>query len=452
MANAAEHMKKLILPAITFVCCALLHGQTIREERRPGAFFFALGENMLSNTLVYLADRYVAGASWARVTPDSIQENLAGPWVWDRDEYFTNQFGHPYQGSTYHTAARSNGFNFYQAVLFDAFGSLSWELFCETNAPSINDFVSTTLGGAAFGEMFHRLYLEISHPLAALVSPVDAINETVTRRRAQRTTNIYSLKLASGIGYTYAEQAIEKDGEMFNLNKRHMVSTDLSCTVVYGDPFVQRSLTPYDHFELALYANFGIPFWYNLKLLSDAYLFSFSPRGRGSGQASTGLSLHCDFFADRQIDFFCQALDWTYKYKREFRGNTEIEFKVHTGWTVFSADTFYINNGYSNLRSTDNNYGTGTNIKFIFAVQHPRRGALELKTFIYHVFNVFQNENVDTGSDFCTFFTADYSFPVSEHTVIGAAVSTLRHDTQYDHLPDMRKRTNDVKVYIAWKK
>jgi hypothetical protein len=37
-----------------------------------------------------------------------------------------------------------------------AFGSATWEFFGETNKPSLNDFINTTLGGIAFGEMFHR--------------------------------------------------------------------------------------------------------------------------------------------------------------------------------------------------------------------------------------------------------------------------------------------------------
>jgi hypothetical protein len=134
------------------------------------------------------------------------------------------------------------------------------------------------LGGAALGEMFRRLYLEIPNPFALLVSPADAFNDLITRRRSQYTRNIYSLKLSSGIGYTYAEQSMEREkgGDFFNLNARHMASVDISCAIVYGNPFEQQSRTPYDHFELTLDVNLGFPFWYNLSLLSDAYLFSFS--------------------------------------------------------------------------------------------------------------------------------------------------------------------------------
>jgi hypothetical protein len=410
----------------------------------------------LSNGLLHLADRYIAQEAWAQTSPASIWENLTGPWEWDRDEYFTNHFGHPYQGSIYHAAARSNGFGFYEAILFDVFGSVSWELFFETNAPSINDLISTTLGGAALGEMFHRLYLEMSNPFALVISPIDALNNLVTRNHPARYAhNIYSLKLASGIGYTYAEQTIEqeRDGELINLNKRHMGSLDIAYTVIYGNPFEQRSVVPYEHFELDIYANFGIPFWYNLKLLSDAYIFSFPVLNTEASQASTGLSLHYDLFADRQIDFFSQALDWTYKYKKQLGSNgTKVEFKGHIGWTVFNADTFYIHREYSGLRRTKNNYGTGVNMKLIFSIQNPRWGIFELKAFEYEVFNIFQNENKDPGSDFCMYLSADYSFPIGKQTSIGAAASLLRHHAYYDRLPDTQKWTNDAKLYIAWRR
>jgi hypothetical protein len=48
-----------------------------------------------------------------------------------------------------------------------------------------------------------------------------------------------------------------------------MASADLACTIVYGDPFAQQNVTPYKHFELAMYTNFGYPFWYDLRLLLD---------------------------------------------------------------------------------------------------------------------------------------------------------------------------------------
>jgi hypothetical protein len=44
-----------------------------------------------------------------RVTNESVRRNLRSSWVVDRDPFAVNQLGHPYQGSMYHTFARSAG-------------------------------------------------------------------------------------------------------------------------------------------------------------------------------------------------------------------------------------------------------------------------------------------------------------------------------------------------------
>ena len=77
-------------------------------------------------------------------------------WVWDLDDFLVNQVGHPYQGNNYFTAGRANGLSFYESAAVTAFGSGTWEYFGETNHASLNDFINTTLGGIALGEMFHR--------------------------------------------------------------------------------------------------------------------------------------------------------------------------------------------------------------------------------------------------------------------------------------------------------
>src|SRR5687767_15992404 len=60
-------------------------------------FDFAL--NRFDNRFI---DQESYDVSWA-----SIRRNLKSKWVVDHDAFETNQFLHPYQGSVYHTAARS---------------------------------------------------------------------------------------------------------------------------------------------------------------------------------------------------------------------------------------------------------------------------------------------------------------------------------------------------------
>ena len=62
-----------------------------------------------------------------------------------------------YNGSIYYNSARANGYNYYVSSVFAFGGSLTWELFMETEPPSTNDIISTTVSGIFLGEITHRL-------------------------------------------------------------------------------------------------------------------------------------------------------------------------------------------------------------------------------------------------------------------------------------------------------
>ena len=124
--------------------------------------------------------------------------NMKRGWEWDLDEFTVNQFGHPYQGNNYFTAGRANGLSYWESAALTAFGSGTWEYFGETNQASLNDFINTTLGGIALGEMFHRaawlvrdthktgkarLWSEIG---AMAIDPVTGIQPVPLRGRVER--------------------------------------------------------------------------------------------------------------------------------------------------------------------------------------------------------------------------------------------------------------------------
>ena len=119
----------------------------------------SVGKALLHATIIngaYEAANLIRGQVTARITPKTWWANMEQGWVWDLDDFLVNQVGHPYQGNNYFNAGRSNGLSFYESAAVTAFGSGTWEYFGETNKPSLNDFINTTLGGIALGEMFHR--------------------------------------------------------------------------------------------------------------------------------------------------------------------------------------------------------------------------------------------------------------------------------------------------------
>jgi hypothetical protein len=92
----------------------------------------------------------------SQISPRSWWRNIENGWEWDDNAFQVNHFAHPFQGGIYYNAGRSNGFGYWTSLLFATAGSFNWECCGETHFMSINDWVNTSLGGAAMGEMLYR--------------------------------------------------------------------------------------------------------------------------------------------------------------------------------------------------------------------------------------------------------------------------------------------------------
>ena len=80
-----------------------------------------------------------------------------GPWGSDQDNFSTNQFKHPYQGSMYYGFARSSGLSFWESSAYTFAGSFLWETGGETTPPSVNDQIASGIAGSFFGEPLFRM-------------------------------------------------------------------------------------------------------------------------------------------------------------------------------------------------------------------------------------------------------------------------------------------------------
>jgi hypothetical protein len=100
----------------------------------------------------HFIDESIYGTHWS-----TFIENLHTKWVIDTDPFEVNQFGHPYQGAMFSGFARSAGLDFWTSMGYAFAGSLVWKEAGETDAPSINDQVTTTLAGPILGEPLFRM-------------------------------------------------------------------------------------------------------------------------------------------------------------------------------------------------------------------------------------------------------------------------------------------------------
>lgn len=111
---------------------------------------------------------------------------------WDHDNPIFNYVLHPYAGAVYFMAARSNGYNFYQSLLYSAaVSTIGWEFGIEAfmERPSIQDIFVTPLCGSIIGEAFYRLkrsivendYTLFGSPVLGTIAAflLDPLNEVV---------------------------------------------------------------------------------------------------------------------------------------------------------------------------------------------------------------------------------------------------------------------------------
>jgi hypothetical protein len=224
----------------------------------------SVGKALFHTTIINVAyelANLARGQVTAEITPKTWWANMENGWVWDLDDFLVNQIGHPYQGSNYFTAGRSNGLSFYESAAVTAFGSGTWEFYGETNFPSLNDFINTTLGGIALGEMFHRagwlvrdtqatggrrLWSEIG---ALILDPVTGANRFITgdaSRVAEKPRDLVPATLgsvtAAGVLWRGSQtNAVDAAGSPF-----------LEMDLLYGDARTGESRTPYDAFAVRL--------------------------------------------------------------------------------------------------------------------------------------------------------------------------------------------------------
>jgi hypothetical protein len=260
-------------------------GLRLQEDMRPRPVRPALTAAVESFTVFLLWANYnrLSGTKeWAKVTPESVRTNLSSRWVLDDNEYYVNQFGHPYQGSLSFGAARSAGLGFWASTAYPFAFSALWELAGETERPALNDQVTTTVGGIVLGEILYRASDWIRgdgrsvwrQAVATLLSPLSTVNRTVVVGGDPEPPA--PLRLSAGVGALTTTLFDPSAGGV-------APSLDLRLTLgIPGSPG-WRFERPFDHFDVALlYASTPDPiFTLRARGLMVGSQFAENPKGSG---------------------------------------------------------------------------------------------------------------------------------------------------------------------------
>lgn len=221
----------------------------------------ALGEVLGINVLTWGFNYYVRDKGFAAVYPRSWWTNISNGFEYDNNRFSNNMVGHPYHGSTYYNASRSNGIGYWGSVPLTLFGSFLWECCAETHPMALNDVVNTALGGAALGEALYRSSSAVLSNEATgagragrevagfFVNPMRSFNRLVSGRMFtvapnpadpnDRTPDYFRLSFDAGY------RDIEPDSE----SKDDVTGGFFRFRMDFGSPFDGRRRGAFDVFE-----------------------------------------------------------------------------------------------------------------------------------------------------------------------------------------------------------
>lgn len=253
-------LDRAFVPAATFrpASASVFAGVTDSPPTGGRHFWLAAGELALTELLPWVYDRYIENDDFSHISWHTVSENWKAGWGYDSDHFNINQSAHPYQGSFFFEAGRSNGYNYWESGLFALSGSLIWEYCFENTRPSLNDLVNTTLGGMSRGEVQHRLSIMLLDNTAsggerlwreigaALLNPVGAVTRLVNGDVSRSYPNPDdrlpdSFSLSADLGYRQVEGPVSDEHQGL-----------VSASALYGDPFTADVVQPFDSFSASI--------------------------------------------------------------------------------------------------------------------------------------------------------------------------------------------------------
>ncbi len=397
------------------------------------------------NIFVWSIDRYVAQEEWARISMESMSNNLKHGFVWDADGFETNQLFHPYSGALSFTAARSSGLNFWQSLPYPFAGSLMWELFMENEYPSMNDIITTPMSGIVLGEISYRVSNLILFSgeqsflrdlASTLISPMNGFNRLIGKgkKRLSSKHNIPRYKIALSAGLN----GIFVNGE-FSQRAPHLY---LNYNMVYGQyTHLSKSYKPFDYFV----TNVGASFSENnniITIFSSGLLFGKNVRLGSNYHGIIGVFKNFNFLNNRLYKISTSSVG------AGFLSDYSLNDKVSWSNSLIASVIVMggINSLYAEEVGRDYNLGPGTSGKFesAFKIKNSAKLYLRYKHYWLHPLSGAKgNEYVDILM---------LGTRINMTSVHSISFEFIEYDrwSHYDNYPDLKENNFALRAYYSF--
>lgn len=446
-------------------------------KKRP---FRAGAEVFLINAGVWSFDRFALNEEFAHISLNSIRDNIKRGFVWDNDQFSTNLFAHPYHGGLYFNAARSNGLNFWESIPYAAAGSLMWEFAGEIEPAAINDFIATTIGGVAIGEVTNRISLMVidesekgaarvgREVLAFIASPIRGLNRLIngdmwrvkSSRFKYHDFQRLPVRLEVGLGSRY----LADDRHFF----RGEHTPFLSLGLIYGDPFRAELSKPYDYFTFNATMNLGS----NQPIISEINLTGklLSTNIDMSKQMDmvVGLYQHFNYYdsepvldGDTRVPFKISEAaalgpGAIFRFQPATPNGTHIEQRIFTNATILGGSL----TDYYNVIDRNYNMGSGFSLHSHTHIGLGQRASMNLTAQHFRIFTwkgydaatlstsnpLYLNAQGDKGNASLTVLKVRMNVALTRALDLGLDTQYYLRHTHYSEHPSVRYRTFETRL------
>ncbi len=425
---------------VLFVTAFCLSGSGARAQSQapepPAAarasLWQAISGVAFANLFPWAYNKYVARWPWASVGTRSWGENLRRGFVWDDNSFHVNQFSHPYHGSLYHNSARASGYGFWGSVPFVAAGSATWELFGETITASLNDLISTTLGGVALGEVTYRLSSLLGSSRGAgrnglvrevgsyVLSPL-AQTQDLVRRRSQSPGHLSgSQEISAG----------RRFGRPF-----------LELAIHHGDPFEARIARPYDVFEFRLQVSPGTP--EVIHHLTIAGLLTRKTLNQSTRhQTVFGVFQHYDLDNLPGLKTSGHSVSTALLYRHALGSRTQLKLSAHAEGLLLGA----ITSEQGTAWRRDYDLGPGAGARLGAALVRNGQEWLRAEGRLLWLHSIHGSG----GDHVATFVRVGAAVPLLGPVGLGGDVAVTARHSSYPDGMSVHHRVPHLRAYLSW--
>ena len=415
-------------------------------------FWLGVGEIAILEFIPWSLARWIRhwddpADNWAKVSSKTWWQNISQGWEYDGDNFTTNNFAHPYHGSLFFNAGRTNGYDFWESTAWSLSGSAVWEFFGETFRPAFNDWIYTGIGGVNLGEIFYRLSSMVTDNTASgservwseifgtLINPVRGFNRAISGEMGRNFPNPkWSRPDDFLIAFDAGTRSIDKDGDNSYTDKD--VEGIFNFHLYYGNRF--KAKKPFEFFGFNFALASGSPHFTTLN--SSGFLFGYNLE-----KNKHRFDVNLDFNYNNLIKEEISGTDTVYNgflfgttqlyphiaSKFPIGEKTNLETQIGINAILMGATP---NDYYIDVEGRNYDFGPGVGTRIVASIQN---GIWNYVSLLYYGAWLWTQTEPSDSRHHIHFLIVEAQYPFTPYFSVGISAGIYWRNSYYDNYPDV---------------